>query len=115
MKILNYIIPMSLTKNDFVLSLAKQAEKNGELTLRQEEALRDIIGIEEDYFYWDEICYVIEYEKEFNELREKLRRNRFRKTKTKNKCIRALISIIENKPRRWLIDEALGIYYRRYR
>lgn len=111
MKILNYVIPKSLETFGFVQSLAQQVDEKGQLSLKQEEALRDIIGIEEDFYYWDYDPKGKECEDQYEVLFQKLRRDKFRKTKNKNKCIRALISIAEGNPRYYLINDALGLNY----
>lgn len=118
MVILSYIIPKSLQSNDFVKSLHKQFEEKGQLSIRQTEALVDMLEIDLDFFEWDAKCLDENYQDDFEKLMAKMKRNRFRKVKTRNKCIRAIESIIEGKPRPSLIADALGenfqYRYRRY-
>ena len=110
MEILGYIIPKSLETNDFIRSIYEQSKKK-DLTLKQNEAFLDIIGYEEDFFEFDFPCpqdmIVQGLNVDFDSLKEKLKRDRFRKTSTKNKCIRALKSIIYSSPRYGIIDEVL--------
>lgn len=120
MFILDYIIPKDLQSNNFIQSLHAQFEEKGELSKRQKFALEDMLEIELDFFGWEfkpdpsneDIC------EEWDILISKLTRNRFRKVKNKNKCIRALESIIYGQPDQRLIDDALGrnfdYRYRRY-
>jgi hypothetical protein len=117
MVILNYIIPKSLQKNDFLKSLHKQFEEKGELSPRQTRALEDMLEIEMDFFGWDfeppkddeRIC------QEWDLLLAKMTRNRFRKVKNKNKCIRAMETIINGEPNYGMIDDALGRNFQTYR
>lgn len=121
MKILKYIIPKDLQKNNFMLSLKAQFEKSGELSKRQKYALEDMLEIELDFYDWSfELPEDSDpsLRSDFDELMKKLKLNRFRKIKTRNKCIRAIESIIQNKTDKYLVDDALGRLvrygYRRY-
>ena len=107
MKILDYIIPQKHQDNSFILSLLAYAEKNGKLTENQEIALRDCIDIEDDFFEYDVTPKNGKFLQDFNELKEKLARNRFKSIRNKNKCIRGIQSILNNKPNYGLIDKAL--------
>lgn len=122
MKILSYIVPKSLHKNDFILSLAQQADKKGKLTPGQIAALEDMIGVTLDFYDWDftipEDSELQNVRSPFEELMAKLKRDRFRKEKTRNTCIRAVQSIVDGKPNWKFINKALGLdynhWYRRY-
>ena len=117
MVILGYIIPKRLQQNDFVKSLARQFEEKGKLSKKQTHAIEDMLEIELD-FYGSEFKPDPEDEwlcQEWDLLFAKYRRNRFRSTKGRNKCIRAMESIIDGEPNEWLIDEALGRNYQPYR
>jgi tRNA U34 5-carboxymethylaminomethyl modifying GTPase MnmE/TrmE len=117
MVILSYIIPKDLQKNSFVQSLHKQFEEKGELSRRQTHALEDILEIELDFFGWsfeppkedEHIC------QEWDLLLAKMTRNRFRKIKNKNKCIRAMETIINGEPNYGMINDALGRNFQTYR
>ena len=111
MKILTYIIPKDVQSLGFIQSVAAQFEEKGKISPKQEAALRDIIGIEEDFFHWDYDPKGKEAEEQYNTLYAKLKRDRFRKTKNRNKCVRALTSIAEGKPRWDLINDALGLNF----
>lgn len=113
MKIMSFIIPVDLRSNDFIKSLHKQFEEKGELSKRQVWALADVLEIEEEFYEWD-YNPTIE-ESSYEELKAKLKRNRFRKIKNRNKCIRAMHSIINGKPEYRLINDALGLNYQPYR
>ena len=108
MKILNYIIPEDHQQNDFVQSLFEQFTKKGKLTEKQEFALRNCIEIEDDFLEDDvDVDLSSNLYEDFKLLKTKLHRNRFRYTATKNRCIKALQSIIHNKPDSYLIDKVL--------
>ena len=111
MKILSYIIPKQLQKNHFVQSLHKQFEEKGKLSPKQAEALEDILEITLDFYDWKYEPKNEELQEDWDNLLAKLTRNRFRSVKNRNKCIRALESIIAEMPRWDLIDEALGKNY----
>ena len=118
MKILNYIIPEEFKNEPFIISLHKQFKSKGKLSIKQTYALQDIIGVEVDFYAHDfkEINEKLlddnpYLQDDFNELRAKLERNRFRATKGRNKCVRALQSIIDEKPNAELINDALGRNY----
>ncbi len=108
MKIMDYIIPKGHQNNDFIISLFNQFEKNGKLSEKQISSLRSVIDIEEDFFEYDFKCPDVNFQNEFNDLKAKLTRNRFKYTITKNRCIKAIQSILYNKPDWNLIDSALG-------
>ncbi len=113
MKILSYIIPKELQNNQFMKSLYGQFTQTGKLSPRQVNALKDMLDIEEDFYEWDYECRnTNECAGEYSDLKTKLARNRFKTVKGKNRCIRAMQSIINGTPNRALIDEALGLYYR---
>lgn len=111
MKILTYIIPEEHQKNEFIMSLFDQFEKKGKLSEKQENALRSAIDIEEDFLEFDFKCPDAKFEEDFNELKAKLKRNRFRYTRTKNNCIKALQSLIYKQPNWNLINKTLRPFY----
>jgi len=113
MKIANFIIPKSLQSNDFIKSVHKQFQEKGELSKKQVWVLADVLEIEEDFYEWNHIPTI--EEQTYEELKAKLIRNRFRKTKNRNKCIRAMYSIIDEKPDYALINDALGLNFHHYR
>lgn len=106
MRILDFIVPEYLRDNTFIISLHKQFTKSGVLTKRQVDALEDALEIELDFYGWD-IPVPEEHLEDFEKLLAKFR-NRFHGTKTKNRCIRAMNSIIDGVPCQSLIDSALG-------
>ena len=107
MRILNFIVPKYLRGDPFIVSLHEQFTKSGVLTKRQTDALEYALGIELDFFGWD--AQVPEENRaDFEKLLAKYRRNRFRCTKNKNRCVRAMNSIIDGAPCQSLIDSALG-------
>lgn len=110
MKILSYIIPKQLQINTFVQSLHKQYTEKGKLSIRQQDALEDILEIVLDFYDWD-FKPNEELQEDWDNLIAKLTRNRFRVNKNRNKCIRALESIIEGEPRWDVINDALGKNY----
>lgn len=116
MKILSYIIPKALQNNAFMRSLEQQCKTKGELSTRQVWALRDMLDIDEEFFDWDYRCLNELHQENYKDLKNKLKRDKFRSVKGKNKCIRAMQSIIDGKPDHYLIREALGLDYqpRRY-
>jgi hypothetical protein len=116
MKILNYIIPKSLQDNDFIKSLNEQYSEKGDLSQKQTEALENMIGISLEYYHFDFVP-TEDTPSEYHDLLAKLKRNRFRKEKNRNTCIRALDSIVSGKPRWDLINTATGAnfhYFRRW-
>jgi len=115
MKIFDFIIPKDLQTNGFILSLHEQLEKKGKLSFKQIWALEDMLEIEYDFYGWDFVPENEEIKEDWDKLIAKLKRNRFRSNKNRNKCIRALESIIDDDPIHWLIDEALGKNYSPYR
>lgn len=117
MKILSFFIPKELQSNTFVISLHAQFIARGNLSPRQINALKDILDIDEDFYEWDYECKdTNDYAGDYSDLKAKLIRNRFRSVKGKNKCIRAMQSIINGQPNNRLIAEALGLvdYRKRY-
>lgn len=107
MKILTYIVPKHLEDNDFVKSIHSKYTKSGVLTVNQINAIQDVIGIELDFYDYEYIPHE-DYTVDYSMLRDKLKNNKFTTAKGKNRVVRALNSIIENKPNQNLIDEALG-------
>lgn len=107
MQILNFTVPKYLRGDPFIINLHKQFTKSGVLTKKQTVALEDAIGIELDFYGWD-AAVPEEHRLDFEQLLAKFRRNRFRNTKNKNRCIRAMNSIIDGAPAQSLIDYSLG-------
>jgi hypothetical protein len=108
MKILSYYIPMALQKNEFLKSLHEQFHnKGGKLSPRQLCALKDVLDIEEDFYSWDYKCINDRYRNDYELLKSKLIADRFKTVKGRNKCIRAMQSIIDGKPDFYLIEDAL--------
>lgn len=118
MKILTYIIPKELHSNNFIQSLAEQADKKGELSFNQIATLQDMIGVELDFYDWDYMPDNDYYPvSDYSIILKKLKADRFRKNKTKNTCVRAAESIVNGKPNWKYINKALGLdftYGRRY-
>lgn len=116
MKILSFFIPKELQSNTFVISLHAQFIARGNLSPRQINSLKDILDIEEDFYDWEYKCEN-ENSGDYSDLKDKLVKNRFRSVKGRNKCIRAMQSIINGTPNYQLINEALGLvdYRKRYR
>jgi hypothetical protein len=117
MKILSFFIPKELQGNQFILSLYRQTEISGkDLSLRQINALKDMLDIDEEFYDWDYKCLDDRHSGNYTDLKNKLIRNKFRTIKGKNKCVRAMQSIIDGKPDHYLIQEALGTNFnpRRY-
>lgn len=106
MRILNFTVPKYLRGDPFIISLHKQFTKSGVLTKKQTDALEDALEIELDFYGWD-VPVPEENRADFEQLLAKFRRNRFLNTKNKNRCIRAMNSIIDGWPRQSLIDSAL--------
>lgn len=116
MKILTFTIPKELQSNSFMISLFTQFTRDGKLSKKQSCALQDMLEIDEEFYNWDYTCTNERFAYDYNALLAKLNKDRFRSVKTKNRCIRAMQSIIDEKPDTYLIDEALGrIDYRGYR
>ena len=112
MKILSYYVPKNLQSNEFIRSLHQQVNvKDGKLSIRQMNALKDMLDIDEEFYNWDYECKD-ENSGNYNDLKNKLIRNRFKTVKGKNKCIRAMESIIIGKPDHYLIQEALGMNFK---
>ena len=107
MRILNFIVPKYLQDDPFIISLHKQFTKSGVLTKKQTDALEDALEIELDFYGWD-APVPEEHRVDFEELLAKFRRNRFRNTKNKNRCIRAMNSIVDGVPNQRLIYSSLG-------
>lgn len=115
MKILSFQIPKDL-QGAFIYSLKQQFDKNGSLSRKQTWALKDILEIDEEFFNWDYVCSNERFSYDYNSMLVKLKKDRFRSVKTKNRCIRAMQSIIDEKPDTYMIDEVLGrIDFRGYR
>lgn len=115
MKILNYIIPIHLQNNNFLHSLTAQLDQKGSLSRKQIDALEDILEIRLDFFLWDAVCpseIFEEYGNDFNELMEKMKRNRFKSNRSRNRCIRCIESIVDGAPNSNLIEDALGRSFR---
>lgn len=109
MKILNFKIPTDLQNNQFIQSLSAYYNDKGQLSPKQTLALKNCLNIEIDFFGWhipipEDMIHLSE---ELKLLKEKLKRNRFRYTATKNMCINAINSILESKPNKHLINEVL--------
>lgn len=117
MKILSYYIPKDLQNNTFLKSLHEQVyNKGGKLSIKQLNALKDALDIDEDFYNWDYKCTNDRYANDYDLLKNKLIANRFKTTKGRNKCIRAMQSIIDNKPDYYLIEDALArLAWRGYR
>ena len=109
MKILSFFIPKELQNNQFIKSLHTQFHnKGGALSIRQINALKDMLDIDEEFYDWDYRCLDDRHSGNYNDLKNKLIRNKFKTIKGKNKCVRSMQSIIDGKPDHYLIQEALG-------
>ena len=113
MEILGYIIPKDLQKLSFVKSIHEQYQKKGRLSLKQQIAIEGILEIVPDFFDWEYVPtttdeYIIDC---WEQLIAKLKRNKFRKAKTKLTCIRALETIISEEPDMAVIADALGLNF----
>lgn len=109
MKILTYIVPKHLENNDFVKSIHSKYTKDGVLSINQTNAIIDMIGVELDFYDYEFTLPAGHVDAgDYSMLRDKLKKNRFTTAKGKNRVIRALNSIINNKPNQALIDIALG-------
>lgn len=117
MKILSYYIPRDLQNNVFLRSLHEQVHsKGGKLSTKQLNALKDALDIEEDFYNWDYKCTNDNYVNDYELLKSKLIADRFKTVKGRNKCIRAMSSIIIGAPDYYLIEDALRrIGWRGYR
>lgn len=107
--ILGFVIPESLKGNDFLKSLISQYIKKGSLSEKQIEYLQDILEVEVefyDYEFYLPYCHVLL--EDYQDLRAKYKRNKFKGISGKNACARALISIADGSPRTDLIDRVLG-------
>jgi hypothetical protein len=91
--------------------------KGGKLSAKQFNALKDALDIEEDFYRWDYECKdTNEYASDYSDLKAKLIRNKFKSVKGRNKCIRAMQSIIDGTPNYYLIEDALSrVDWRGYR
>lgn len=107
MQILDFLVPEYLRDNTFIISLHKQFIKHGTLTKKQTDALEDALEIELDFYGWD-VPVPEEHREDFEKLLAKFRRNGFHTIKSKNRCIRAMNSIIDGAPSQSLIDSSLG-------
>lgn len=113
MVIYDLIIPKELQSNQFVNSLHVQFQRNGELSRKQYFALKDMLEIDEDFYNWDFVPAENYFSDEYNILKEKLLKDRFRKVKTKNVVIRAMQAIIDGAATRAMLDEAIhGTQYK---
>lgn len=116
MKISGYIIPKSLQQNEFIKSLYKQ-EQHNKLSTSQTNALKDMLEIEEEFYMFPEACpfksetIFDSCESDYYNLLDKLKRNRMKSIKSKNKVIRALNAYMEKDPKSWLNDKGLGRDY----
>lgn len=108
MQIMSFIIPKDLRSHNFIQSLHAQFDKTKVLSYKQICALKDILEIDEEFFNWDYECQDEHWKDDYQKLKEKLIRNRFRSIKNKNKCVRAMQSVIDGCPNNSLIDDALG-------
>jgi len=118
MKIEDYVIPSDLQSNSFIRSLKSQSETK-KLSERQLQSLIDILEIPIDFMNNDlpnkELYSDDKYEyflSEYHILNNKLKRNRFRRVKNRNNCIRAIQTILNGNPDIELIDKALNRNYR---
>jgi len=110
MQIGTYYIPLKLHENEFVKSLSSQFEKTGRLSQKQLNALEDILEIDVDFFGSDyEIADL-----DFELLLAKYKRNRFKNIWTRNRCVRAMNSIINGNKNQELVDLALNKNFSRY-
>lgn len=112
MHIMNYYIPEDLRDNPFLLCLYRQENDGGEFSYRQIEELQDIIGISLDYWHYD-VYHVENSQDDFDALLKKLKSNKFKNVNGRgagrNRCIRALNSLVENNPRRSLIYAVIAL------
>ena len=109
MKILDYYIPLHLQENNFFQSLHSQYEKSGKLSCKQIFALENYLGIEKDFFDWNTPIPESQehFKSKLEELKNKLKKDRFIYAANKNKCIKAIMSILNNSPDSFLIDSVL--------
>ncbi len=116
MEIMGYQIPDKKKNNSFLLSLKQQYEKKGRLSLKQHEALEDNLGILIDFYDFERMPNFDKIQAarsldvlkaDFIELRKRVFRNNFRSHKSRNQCIRAVISFLKNGPRYDLINKIL--------
>lgn len=119
-EILDYIIPKSLQSNNFIKSLYLQYKKTGKLSERQIEGLRNILDIDNDFLVsgleFPEALKDSEVLKQdFEKLKRKYLNNKFKKAKNKNRCEKAIRSIINQQPDYGLIDEILNPDYKHWR
>lgn len=99
-----------------MISLFTQFTRDGKLSKKQAWALKDMLEIDEEFYNWDYVCDNPNLSGDYSDLLAKFKRDRFRSVKTKNKCVRAMESIIQNAPDTYLINDALGrISFRGYR
>ena len=110
MQILGYFIPQEFRDMDFIQSLALQLREKGKLSPKQQNALLDVIGVELDFWAWDLDPDTIdeEFREDYILLLKKYRRNRFRAPKGRNRCIRAMLGVIDGHGDQDAIDTALG-------
>lgn len=109
MQILSYFVPHHLRTNFLIRNLHLQFQYTGKLSQAQTEVLEDVLEIELDFYGWD-IPVQEDQHEDFTKLLKKFRRNRFKSVK--NKCVRAMNSIIAGEHRQDLIDDVLGRHSR---
>jgi uncharacterized CHY-type Zn-finger protein len=126
MKILDYDFPDN-TKNSFLLSLHKQFQDKGALSEKQTKIISTIsleysqcFRLHEEFpQHKYEALSEIEIENlkdDFDELKQKVIKNRFMKLQKRNECIDAFESILNGKPYYHIIDDILrpAHYHRRF-
>lgn len=115
MKIYDYIIPHNLLQNSFIHNLSFKYKIYGKLTNLQLESLEDALNIRL-FFYIDKEYKVQEQHlKIYNKCIDLLQSNRFKKSSTHNRCVRLLISILDNNIRQDLVNKMFNNAYRKYR
>jgi len=103
MKILNYYIPKDKQSDRFIMSFKAQIDSGKNLSRRQIEVLEDNLEIELDFFN-HHFVPLNKYKSIWDQILEKVNKNRFVKIKNKNRCIRALHSIMDGRPDNKNID-----------
>lgn len=113
MKILDYTIPTELQNYDFLLSLKRQEESGKTFSKKQILSLRNVLEIEDDIFSLDFECpaSMYEFQKDFETLKNKLTRNKFKKVSSKNKHFYCFMSIVNEEPDRNMIKDLLHFNY----
>lgn len=118
MEILGYYIPESLENNNFINSLYNKQINQKPFSERQKLALFNMLDIEIEYPNLNLNAEIhIDFQEMFEKLKNKYLTTNFRKAKTKNNCIFALQSIINDNPDYKIIEKVFGDYnpYNRYR